>query len=140
MKQWQLISLLVLMSISILGCGGRTAKPITIYQDGDLDKSCEQLGLEMTELRQDARKLFTHTDKTLANALWGTAGAFFIVPYCGMDLKNAEKTEYEAIAKRHNYLLDIARYHGCQVDSGPIPSIEEYKTILKQSKKNENET
>jgi hypothetical protein len=134
MKRWRFKNLLLIICLLEMGCAGRNPKPVTIYQDGDAEKACKQLELEMTGLRHDADKLFPHTDKTLGNALWGTAGVLLIIPYCGMDLKNAEKVEYEAIAKRHNYLLNIALNNNCQVNYSPIPSLEEYKATLKESK------
>jgi len=135
MKQSLLIIIITCMYITMMGCGGRNAKPIAIYQDSDLKKTCDQLELEMIELQKQADQLFPKTDKGVTNGLWGTAGMFLIVPLLGMDMKNAEKVEFEAITQRHNYLLDVAKNNSCPTNRQAIPSLEELRATKKLSKK-----
>jgi hypothetical protein len=118
----------------LTGCCGRDAKPVTIYQNGDLDKSCDQIKSDLLDLQKQADNLFPHTDKGFTNSLWGTAGMFFVVPLFGMDLKNAEKVEFEAIVQRHNYLLDVAGQKNCSLDCQPMPSLEQLRATQKKQK------
>jgi hypothetical protein len=130
-RQLRLIIVMASVCVSTIGCGGRDAKPVAVYQNGDTDKTCEQLKSDLVELQKQADRLLPHTDKTLANGLWGTAGMFLVVPLAGMDLKNAEKVEFEAISARHNYLLDIAKTKGCPGMCQPIPSLDELRATKK---------
>ena len=117
------------------GCGGRDPKPIAVYQPGDLQLSCSDLDKRTTQLRTDAMKYFPNADKGFTNGLWATGGAFLIVPYFFVDLKDAEKIEFEAYRQRHNYLRSIAIDKGCRDSNSPeIPSLMELKTLSKQGK------
>lgn len=88
-------------------------------------------------------RILPKTDKGLTNALWATAGVFFIVPFFFMDLKDAEKVEFEAIQQRHNRLLIYVAEKGCdfgEIRAERIPSLKEQKgkakKILKEQKQN----
>ena len=119
----------------IYGCGGRDPKPIAIYQPGDLDSSCAKLDMQMAQVRAGAMKYFPQANKGFTNGLWATGGAFLIVPYFFVDLKDAEQVEFEACRQRYNYLRTIAIDKGCQDSNSPeIPSLMEIKTLAKQGK------
>jgi len=123
------------------GCAGRQANPISLYIPGDETRNCDSLKTEVVQLQQDMAALLPKTNKVGTNALWVTAGAFLLVPYFFVDMKDAEKIEFEAMRQRHNRLLDFLKQKGCDVNditAKPIPSIEQRKKeaedILKQQK------
>ena len=54
-----------------------------------------------------------------------------------MDLKDAEKVEWEAMRNRRNRLVIYAADKGCNFSQGqpkPIPSLEEIEKMSKKSK------
>ena len=83
----------------IVGCMGREANPIGRYQAGDETRSCNSLRAEIAE--NDARimkKLKKDESKFWSNALWVA-----VLPLA-MDVKEAEKTEAEALQQRNKML------------------------------------
>lgn len=126
---------MLLLLFWLYGCGGRDPKPIAIYEPGDLQLSCDELDKNMKQVRMAAMKYFPRTDKGFTNGLWATGGAFFIVPYFFVDLKDAEKVEFEACRQRYNYLRTIVIDKGCRDSNIPeMPSLMEMKTLSKQGK------
>ena len=130
-------SLCLLLSalIFLAGCAGREANPIAIYLPGDENRSCEGLKAEVAQLQADMQRLLPKTNKGVTNALWATAGVFFIVPFFFMDLKDAEKIEFDAMRRRHNRLLIYAAEKNCDISgvtAERIPSIEERKAAAKK--------
>ncbi|MGD8786502.1 MAG: hypothetical protein PVJ60_03685 [Phycisphaerales bacterium] len=143
----QLLCLLLCLSIFLAGCAGREANPIAVYLPGDENRSCEALKAEIAQLQVDMARLLPKTDKGLTNALWATGGVFFIIPFFFMDLKDAEKIEFEAMRQRHNRLLIYAAEKNCDmsgIKSEEIPSLKERKKKakkqLKEQKGNEDNT
>jgi len=60
------------------------------------------------------------------------------VPYFFIDMKDAEKIEYEAFRRRHNRLLLIAKEKNCDlsdITAEPVPSLEERKVIQEEARK-----
>ena len=138
----KLICLLLSVLIFLTGCAGRMANPIPAYLPGDNERSCEMLVAEIAVLKADMQRLLPKTDKGVTNALWATAGVFLIVPFFFMDLKEAEKIEFEAMRARHNRLLLICADKGCDmtgVRADKIPSVEERKQANTESSKNLSE-
>ena len=130
-------SLCLLLStlIFLAGCAGREANPIAIYLPGDENRSCEGLKAEVAQLQVDMQRLLPKTNKGVTNTLWATAGVFFIVPFFFMDLKDAEKIEFDAMRRRHNRLLIYAAEKNCDmsgVTAEKIPSTEERKAAAKK--------
>ncbi len=107
------ICLLLSLTILFVGCAGRTANPIPAFLPGDNKRSCNVLEAEMAQLQADMQRLLPKTNKGVTNALWATAGVFLIVPFFFIDLKGAEKIEFEAMRVRHNRLLLISADKGC---------------------------
>ncbi len=101
------VCLLLSVLIFLSGCAGRTANPIAAYLPGDETRSCEGLKAEIAQLQVDMARILPKTDKGLTNALWALGGCVVIVPFFFMDLKDAEKIEFEAMRTRHNRLLLI---------------------------------
>jgi len=126
------------------GCAGREANPIPVYLPGDENRSCPGLKSEVAQLQADMARILPKTDKGLTNALWAIGGVLVIVPFFFMDLKDAEKIEFDAMRQRHNRLLVYAAEKGCDmggIRAERIPSLKEQKKkakeILKEQKTNE---
>jgi hypothetical protein len=137
----QMICIVLCFVVFFAGCAGRTANPVPIYIPGDENRNCESLKTEVVQLQKDMAAMLPKTDKFGTNALWATAGVFLIVPFFFMDMKDAEKIEFEAMRQRHNRLLDLLQTKNCDVNditAKPIPSLEQQKKeaeeILKQQK------
>lgn len=133
-----LICLMLVYAVMNAGCAGREANPIAIYLPGDENRSCMGLQAEVAQLQADMQRLLPKTDKGLTNALWATAGVFLIVPFFFMDLKGAEKVEFEALRQRHNRLLVYAAEKNCDfggVKTERILSAEERKQAAKEKNK-----
>ena len=129
-----LLSVLIFLS----GCAGRTANPIAAYLPGDKTRGCEGLKAEIAQLQADMQRLLPKTDKGLTNTLWALGGCIVIVPFFFMDLKDAEKIEFEALRTRHNRLLVYAAEKDCDmmgVKAERIPSVKEQKEAAKKPKK-----
>lgn len=138
----KVICLLLIVSVFLTGCAGREANPIPVYLPGDNERSCEVLVAEIAQLQADMQRILPKTNKGVTNTLWATAGVFFIVPFFFMDLKGAEKIEFDAMRARHNRLLLICADKGCDmtgVRSERIPSAEERKKANTESSKNLSE-
>jgi hypothetical protein len=133
-------------AIFFAGCAGRKANPIPFYIPGDENRSCAALKAELTQLQEDMTHLLPKTNKFGTNALWASAGVLLIVPFFFMDLKDAEKTEFEAMRKRHNHLLTYTAEKNCDMSgirAERIPSLEEQKEKAKEAKetlKNQKKT
>ena len=128
-------------SVLFAGCAGREANPIPAYLPGDNERSCEVLVAEIAQLQADMQRLLPKTNKGVSNTLWATAGVFLIVPFFFMDLKDAEKIEFEAMRTRHNRLLLICADKSCNmtgVTAERIPSAKEAKEMAKKTKKSKS--
>jgi len=137
----KLISSTLAFAIFFAGCAGREANPIPVYLPGDENRSCTALKAEIAQLQVDMARLLPKTDKGLTNALWAAGGVLVIIPFFFMDLKDAEKIEFDAMRQRHNRLLVYAAEKGCDmagVRAERIPSLKEQKKeaegILKEQK------
>ena len=133
----KVICLSLIASVFLAGCAGRKANPVAIYLPGDENRSCDGLRMEITQLQADMQGMLPKTSKEFTNALWATAGAFYIVPYFFMDLKDAEKTEFDAMRRRHNRLLILAGKKKCDMSvirAERIPSIEEQEAADESQK------
>ena len=131
------LNVLLIMAVFLAGCAGREANPIPAYLPGDNERSCEVLEAETAQLQSDMQRLLPKTNKGVTNTLWATAGVFLIVPFFFMDLKDAEKIEFDAMRTRHNRLLLICADKGCDmtgVRAERIPSIKEAKEMAKKAK------
>jgi hypothetical protein len=143
----QTLCIVLCFAVFFTGCAGREPKPIPIYKQGDENRSCESLKREVVQLQKKMLALLPKTDKFKTNALWAAAGVFLIVPYFMMDLKDAEKIEFEAMRQRHNRLLGYLETKNCDVKdiiAKQIPSLEQQKEeaeeILKQRQTDDKKT
>jgi hypothetical protein len=130
--------LLIIVSVSLAGCAGREPNPIFCCAPGDEKLSCKSLKQEIGLLQSYMLALLPKTDKSFTNTLWGAGGAMFYVPYLFIDMKDAERIEYEAFRRRHNRLLLIASEKGCDMEgvrAEPIPALWQQKSQNEQSNK-----
>lgn len=130
--------ILLITSTFFAGCAGREANPVPCYIEGDENLSCQALREEITRLQEDMLALLPKTDKSFTNTLWCAGGVVAIAPYFFMDVKDAERIEYEAFRRRHNRLLLIAKEKDCDmsdIKAEPIPSLEQRKIMEKEKKK-----
>jgi hypothetical protein len=96
----KLICLMVV--ISFCGCAGRKPYPTLIHIRGDTRRNCNSITAEMTEIKLAQKELEPKMDKFWTNVFW------FIWWPPMMDLKDAEKIEYNAYQKRYDYLSTLA--------------------------------
>ncbi len=69
----------------------------------------------MAQIQAEMEKLLPSTNKFATNTLWAVGGCLLIVPFFFMDLKDAEKIEYNALKTRYNRLLIIASEKSCDL-------------------------
>jgi len=97
------------------------ANPIPAYLPGDENRSCQALQAEIAQLQADMQRILPETNKLGYNAVCVATGIFFIFPLFFMDLKNADKTEWEAMRTRHNRLLIYAAEKNCDFGGKGMP-------------------
>lgn len=134
------ILLLGAISFFSISCAGREPNPISCYMPGDENLGCEAIKEEIEQLQSEMLKLLPKTDKTFTNALWYAGGQIAIVPLFFIDMKDAERIEYEAFRRRHNRLLIMANKKNCdmgEIKAEPIPTLEQRKVIKEEEKKKE---
>ena len=108
---WLLIS--CLLSLSLFGCGGRTANPVAAIKAGDEQLSCSALRVEMSNVEKQVQSLLPKSKKTGKNVALGTAGLFLIVPFFFMDFSGAEQAEIRAYQERYGALQTTYVNKGC---------------------------
>ncbi|MBD3360815.1 hypothetical protein GF366_03370 [Candidatus Peregrinibacteria bacterium] len=130
------ICLSLVVTIFFAGCAGREANPVAMYIPGDENRDCKSLLMEMSQIQQEMDVLRPKTNKFVTNAAWATAGVFFIFPFFFMDLKEAEKIEYDAYARRYNRLLIYATEKNCDMINLPTePELTVEQKIEKEKAK-----
>jgi hypothetical protein len=113
------LCIVFLVSFSMTGCAGRQPDPVMAYSPGDEFRNCDELKKEIVDIQNKMLALLPKTDKTVLNTLWWVGGtvasytpagaAASFVPYLFIDMKDAERIEYNALARRHNRLLLVAQ-------------------------------
>jgi hypothetical protein len=142
-KMRECICSIFAFAVLLAGCAGREANPIPIYLPGDENRSCPALKAEIAQLQVDMARLLPKTDKGLTNVLWGAGGVIFLPLFFFIDLKGAEKIEFDAMRQRHNRLLVYAAEKGCDmsgVRAERIQSVEERKADAKKTKEDSEDT
>ena len=96
-------------SVSLLstGCAGRDPNPVPILIAGDESLGCEALLMQKQQALEEMKKLKPKINKFGTNACW-----FAISPLL-MDVKDAEKVEYNALKRRSCYLDALMVDKGC---------------------------
>lgn len=119
------IAILLVSSMLVSACGGRTANPVMAQQYGDEKKSCAALESEMVSIQSEISRLLPQEDKAGKNIALGVAGAFVLFPWFFMDMGHAEEEEVNAYRQRYNHLAAIAADKDCDIDTRPIPAIKD---------------
>jgi hypothetical protein len=113
-----------LLLVLVMGCAGRTADPVMVYQHGDENRSCDALERELELIESEILDLLPQTEKADRNTKLGVAGVFLVVPLFFMDLSKAEQVEANALTKRYNHLLGIAEDKACGLELQAIPEFQ----------------
>ena len=96
-----------------IGCSGRTPDPVLSYMPGDGTLSCEELNIEMAEVRREiALKATSIKERNARNNGLFSLG-FLIYPLFEIDILKAEETEILALNARYNRLFMAAVDKGC---------------------------
>lgn len=114
----------VVALLTIMGCAGRSAHPVMVYQPGDASRSCCVLERELELIEDEVSRLLPQTDKAAKNTGLGVAGIFLLVPIFFMDLSKAEQVEVNALTQRYNHLLGISNANNCGLSRNPIPDFK----------------
>jgi hypothetical protein len=114
----------VFVILLVMGCAGRPAHPVMVYQPGDAVRSCDGLERELELIEDDVFRLLPQTDKATKNTRLGVAGIFLLIPFFFMDLSKAEQVEVNALTQRYNHLLEIGDANNCGFSRTPIPDFK----------------
>ena len=117
----KLVCLILVCSFFLQGCAGRMANPVPSYIPGDENRSCAAYQAEIATLDADMQRILPETNKFGYNALCAAGGVFLIFPFFFMDLKDAEKVEWEAMRVRRNRLLVYAAEKECDFGEAGMP-------------------
>ncbi len=129
-KRARSLSTMMLVALLIAGCGGRDARPVTVHQYGDDDRSCQAIEQELTYIEEDVNRLIPESKKAGKNTFLALGAVLIIVPGFWdftpfyMDFSDAEKTEINAYRQRYNHLLIIAEEKNCGLGKREIPEFE----------------
>ena len=105
----KIIALILVFSISFMGCASRSPNPIPVAQVGDDTKTCDAITNEMQQM-VDAKLIAEGDGNTQVgkNVALGITGVFLIVPWFFMDLGNASTVEQRAAQARFQRLQQMA--------------------------------
>ena len=98
-------------------CGGRAANPVSVKRDQDPELTCTQIEYEIYQIRNDITELYSQAAKSRKKSK--IIGILSILSPLGplanvfSDVRKAEKVEINALQKRHNHIVIIARKKGC---------------------------
>jgi hypothetical protein len=103
-----------------LGCSGRTPNPVLSYMPGDGTLSCEDLHIEMAQIKHEIALKDTRAKERDArnNGLFGLG--FLVYPLFEIDTLKAEEIEIQALNTRYNNLFMIAVDKKCPLGNNTI--------------------
>jgi len=110
--------------ILAIGCAGRAANPVMVYQYGDEQRSCDALERELELIETELLDLLPQTEKADKNTRLGVTGIFLLVPFLFMDISKSEQVEANALIKRYNHLLGISEEEACGLEQQAIPEFQ----------------
>ena len=99
------------VSVFSCGCAGREPDPIKTTLASDENLGCEALLMQKQQAIDEMNRLKPKTNKFVTNSIW-----FVVFPFL-MDVKDAEKIEYNAYKRRADYLTTLMIDKNC-VDIG----------------------
>jgi hypothetical protein len=96
-----------------LGCSGRTPNPVLSYMPGDGALGCEDLRIEMAQIKREIAIKDTKAKERDArnNGLFGLG--FLVYPLFEIDTLKAEEIEIQALNARYNNMFMIAVEKEC---------------------------
>ena len=106
------LSVGLLSYIFYIGCSGRTPDPVLSYMPGDDALSCEELKIEMAQVRREIALKPAKIKEREARNLWLLTMWPIGSPF-EMDILKADEIEIQALNTRYNRLLMIAYEKGC---------------------------
>jgi len=109
----KLLNITLCFSVSLMGCAGRKPNPIESHMPGDTKLTCQAIYVETRQIERKMDRLEPKINKFATNTLWGIAGVFLIFPFFFMDVKDAEKIEYQAYQERLDRLEVLAIERKC---------------------------
>lgn len=95
------------VSVLSTGCAGRDPNPVLMSIPGEEKLSCEALLMQKQQALDEMKKLEPKVNKFGTNTFW-----FVVFPFL-MDVKDAEKIEYDAFKRRSDYLSTLMVNKGC---------------------------
>ncbi len=98
--------------IFYFGCSGRTPNPVPAYMPGDDALSCEELKIEMANVKREIALKPAKIKEREARNLWLWLCWPIGSPF-EADILEAEETEIQALNNRYNNLLMIAYEKRC---------------------------
>jgi len=112
----------------IVGCAGRESNPVALHYPGDENRTCKSLQQEVAQNEvQIRKKLEKDKSKFWTNTAW------FIVFTPAMDMKEAEKTEAEALQERNKVLRILMAEKDCPYLTDTEEKTESQKTEARSS-------
>lgn len=118
-------TLFLCIALSFLSaCGGREPTTVIIHQLGDDDKTCEELAYELDNIEKKVAVLLPEAN-TLVRNLSALRAAIVVNPAAlmFMDLSQAQKHEINALNKRYDYLLTLAKRKDCLAEDTNLPPL-----------------
>jgi len=106
-KMKKLLCLFLVFNICFVGCAGRNPNPIDTMLPSDSDLTCEALHHQISFCNDEKERLKPKCDKFATNTFWAAAGILLLFPFFFMDVKDAEKIEYDAYNRRAEYLKSL---------------------------------
>lgn len=100
-----------------LGCSGRTPNPVLYYMPGDSALNCEQLQIQMAEIKREVVLKGPKIKERDARNQWLTLSSPF-----EKDILKGEEIEIDALNARYSNLLMLALQNGC-VMKGVYPAL-----------------
>ena len=107
------LSVGLISCIFYIGCSGRTPNPVLSYMPGDDALSCEELKIEMAQVRREIALKPAKIKEREARNQGVSAFGFLIYPLFEIDTLKAEETEIQALNTRYNRLFMIAVEKDC---------------------------
>ena len=98
-------------------CGGRAANPVPVKRDQDSELTCMKIEYEIYQIRNDITELYSQAAKSRKKSK--VIGILSILTPLGplanvfSDVRQAEKVEINALQKRHNHIVMIAKKKEC---------------------------
>ncbi len=108
------LSVGLISCIFYIGCSGRTPDPVLSYQPGDNTLSCEELKIEMAQVRREIALKPAKIKEREARNLWLLLCWPIGSPF-EMDILKAEETEIQALNTRYNRLFMICVRKRCDL-------------------------